>query len=236
MYSHAVSSSSLPWQLQSTKWYASATLGFVVPCLTRNWNFSPTCVSQVADSPDFRTNFFPQRVGRLLATETRITNSLFFPPHHMFSWSRVMNCARYNLFSLNRHFKCNRALFSTQSAVKEQRIVHTNESDPRNHTEDHLGLYYRVPDEVFDRIFKLAGFQYAQSKFISVVKDHSIMIRKPALDIISYLKRTDFSKPANKYVICESILNILFTARSNFLLIMASFFWYILFRWQKRPR
>lgn len=122
-----------------------------------------------------------------------------------------MNCARYNLLSLNRHFKCNRALYSTQTAIKHQRIIHTNESDPRNHTEEHLGLYYRIPDEVFDRIFKLAGFLDAQNRFMSVVKDRSIMIRKPALDIISYLKRTDFSKPVNKYVICEYILKILFS-------------------------
>lgn len=111
---------------------------------------------------------------------------------------RNIKCNNYLLVTSNRQIK------TTSKQLKDEKrsSIFTNETDPRKHTIEHCGLFYRIPDDTYDRIFKLAGFLHHQKQFMSIVKDHSIMIRKPALDIIEYLKRSDWSKPANKFVIC----------------------------------
>lgn len=79
----------------------------------------------------------------------------------------------------------------------------TDVTDPRLHGPQHVGRYYPVPQDVFDGLFKFAGFTTRQRGMISQLGDQSIMVRKPALEIISLLKMTDFSRPVNRFVICE---------------------------------
>lgn len=76
-------------------------------------------------------------------------------------------------------------------------------ADPRLHGQQHVGRYYPVQQDVFDGLFQFAGFTARQRAMISQLGDKSIMVRKPALEIISLLKVTDFSRPVNRFVICE---------------------------------
>ena len=79
----------------------------------------------------------------------------------------------------------------------------TDVSDPRLHGEEHVGRFYPVPPDVFDGLFKFAGFTARQRNMLEQLGYQSIMVRKPALEIISLLRKTDFSRPVNRFVICE---------------------------------
>lgn len=79
----------------------------------------------------------------------------------------------------------------------------TEVSDPRLHGQSHVARYYTPPTEVSDALFKFAGFTAKQREMMSVLDDRSIMVREPALEIIRLLKRTDFSRPVNRFVICK---------------------------------
>lgn len=78
----------------------------------------------------------------------------------------------------------------------------TEVDDPRTHSERHVGRFYSIPSEVYDGLFKFAGFTADQRAMMSLLDDQSIMVRRPALEIIGFLDKTDFSKPVNRFVIC----------------------------------
>lgn len=96
-------------------------------------------------------------------------------------------------------FSCIRSTY----LVARLSTFRTEVTDPRLHSEQQIGRFYTVPQDVFDGLFQLAGFTAKQRKMLTNVGENSIMVRKPALEIIDFLKRTDFSKPVNRFVICE---------------------------------
>ena len=93
---------------------------------------------------------------------------------------------------------------STVANLKsKQTIFRTDESDPAKHGDIHDGLFYTIPHEIASRLFVLGGFDKEQQLTMKTFRETSIMVRKPALEILSYLKKTDFSKPPNRYVLCK---------------------------------
>lgn len=86
---------------------------------------------------------------------------------------------------------------------KRQSIFRTEESNPVKHGKIHDGLYYKIPSDVASRLFVLGGFDKEQQLMLKAFQETAIMIRNPALEIISYLNKTDFSKPPNRFVLCK---------------------------------
>ena len=78
----------------------------------------------------------------------------------------------------------------------------TNESDPSRHGADHLGQFYTMPQEVYDRIFKVSQTNHVHEKQIDYFKELAVMVRSPALEIINYLKTADYKRPVNRYIMC----------------------------------
>lgn len=86
--------------------------------------------------------------------------------------------------------------------VKSGLFWQAHENDPLKHNKNHLGLFYDIPS---DRMVSI----YADAKPMNtnlnqlhhVLGRASIMIRKPALDIINYLKCLDYSKPATRFLL-----------------------------------
>ncbi|XP_014217315.1 28S ribosomal protein S29, mitochondrial [Copidosoma floridanum] len=94
----------------------------------------------------------------------------------------------------------------TAQAVKIQEEVlqtfRTNENNPAKHTKQHLGRYYTVPPSDIVPIIGDGEMPLTPiKKEIKTFMQWNILIRKPALEIISYLSQTDYSKPVNKYVL-----------------------------------
>lgn len=101
--------------------------------------------------------------------------------------------------------RCHQLLFSRYHLIRAGISSYRTEvSDPRVHGEEHVGRYYAVPPDVIDGFFQFGGYTEKQRAMMSLLGDHSIMVRKPALEIIDFLKKTDFSRPVNRFVICES--------------------------------
>ncbi|XP_042296723.1 28S ribosomal protein S29, mitochondrial isoform X2 [Sceloporus undulatus] len=83
---------------------------------------------------------------------------------------------------------------------KPRTIFRTTENDPANHTEEHVGQYYSLPRQEVEVIFPHglpARFKLQMKTF----NETCFMVREPALELISYLKCTNFSHPAIRYVI-----------------------------------
>uniref|UniRef100_A0A803SSG1 Small ribosomal subunit protein mS29 n=1 Tax=Anolis carolinensis TaxID=28377 RepID=A0A803SSG1_ANOCA len=69
-----------------------------------------------------------------------------------------------------------------------------------DHTEEHVGQYYSLPRQEVEEIFPHglpARFKLQRKTF----NETCFMVREPAIELISYLKRTNFSHPAVRYVI-----------------------------------
>ncbi|XP_069805389.1 small ribosomal subunit protein mS29 [Dendropsophus ebraccatus] len=79
-------------------------------------------------------------------------------------------------------------------------VLRTSECDPDRHTDAHEGQFYSVPSEKVRAIFTHGlprRFQLQCSSF----GETCIMVRKPALELIHYLRATDFSQPVRRYLL-----------------------------------
>lgn len=95
---------------------------------------------------------------------------------------------------------------STSVSEPKVRLDHfrTSESDPRNHTRDHLYRFYCVEDNINDRLFKYSQVFGPQSReMFNIFGETAFMIREPALEVIDYIRRTNYEKPVVRYVLCK---------------------------------
>ena len=73
----------------------------------------------------------------------------------------------------------------------------TTEADPINHTKKHLGRMYRLPKELLDRFPEPTGGwsdKFLPRDFMrhgDLFGEHSVLIRRPALEVIHYLRQLD---------------------------------------------
>lgn len=108
------------------------------------------------------------------------------------------------------NIKCVSNRHLSQSQSTREKLFRTDESDPTKHNDIHHGLFYRIPNEIASRLFILGGFDKEQQLMLKTFRETSIMVRKPALEIINYLRMTDFSRPPNRFVLCKLLLSTLF--------------------------
>ena len=85
----------------------------------------------------------------------------------------------------------------------------TLETNPPNHVTSHLNRIYTMPSD----IEKLLGDNMTNEwkKQRTVFAECGILIRKPAIEMISYMEQADYTKSINKYVLCilSNYLNII---------------------------
>ncbi|KFV17081.1 hypothetical protein N340_12019, partial [Tauraco erythrolophus] len=93
-------------------------------------------------------------------------------------------------------------------------VFYTSENDPANHAEQHEGRHYSIPLEEVKAVFPhglpsrfqqqaLPGFwfMFCSSSQIKTFNEACLMVRKPALELFTYLKNSNFAHPAVRYVI-----------------------------------
>lgn len=86
-----------------------------------------------------------------------------------------------------------------QSYQEPVSIFRSSEHDPACQTENHIGQFYTVPPSHIKTLFP-HGLQPRYQQQIKTFNEACVMIRQPALEVISCLKQMDFSKPAQRYV------------------------------------
>lgn len=78
-------------------------------------------------------------------------------------------------------------------------VFRTQESDPACQSEKHLGQFYTLPPAHTRPLFP-HGLPYRYQQQVKTFNEACVMVRPPALEVISYLKKADYSKPALRYL------------------------------------
>lgn len=78
-------------------------------------------------------------------------------------------------------------------------VVRTQENDPACQSEKHMGQYYTLPSAHIRTLFP-HGLPRRYQQQVKTFNEACMMVRQPALEVISYLKNTDFSKPSLRYL------------------------------------
>ncbi|XP_075580479.1 small ribosomal subunit protein mS29 isoform X3 [Pelecanus crispus] len=86
------------------------------------------------------------------------------------------------------------------SAEIPRAVFYTSENDPANHTDLHEGRHYSIPLEEVKAVFP-HGLPYRFQQQIKTFNEACLMVRKPALELFTYLKSSNFAHPAVRYVI-----------------------------------
>ncbi|XP_044304629.1 28S ribosomal protein S29, mitochondrial [Varanus komodoensis] len=101
----------------------------------------------------------------------------------------------------SRSWQCTSAIQDAQlSPDKPRAIFRTSENDPGNHTEKHVGQYYTLPLEEVQVTFP-HGLPKRFSQQIKTFNEACFMVREPAVELLTYLKQTNFAYPAVRYIL-----------------------------------
>ncbi|XP_034030617.1 28S ribosomal protein S29, mitochondrial [Thalassophryne amazonica] len=86
-----------------------------------------------------------------------------------------------------------------ESESEPSMVFRTRENDPACHSQKHIGQYYTVPPAHMRNLFP-PGLARRFQKQVKTFNEACVMVRQPAVEVISYLKKTDFSKPPLRYL------------------------------------
>lgn len=78
-------------------------------------------------------------------------------------------------------------------------VFRTQEGDPACQSEKHIGQYYTLPPAHTRPLFP-HGFPWRYQQQVKTFNETCFMVRQPALEVISYMKKADYSKPALRYL------------------------------------
>lgn len=118
-------------------------------------------------------------------------------------------CFIYQGLILRRIYSTKVRNYSTATQMKELltneesfKSFRTAEINPINHNESHLNRFYTLSPQMRKQLFQYGGIPKKYMELSDSFTELSILVRKPALEIIEYLERTDYTKSVNKYVLC----------------------------------
>jgi hypothetical protein len=84
--------------------------------------------------------------------------------------------------------------------------IYTKENNPIFHNENHLNKLYTIPSKDCPTVLSHGLMSQYHIQF-QTFAEMSLLIRKPAIELLNYLAKTDYTKPVNKYVICILLIN-----------------------------
>ncbi|GIX92497.1 28S ribosomal protein S29, mitochondrial [Caerostris extrusa] len=97
------------------------------------------------------------------------------------------------------------AAFSSQPApVVQEPLSHfrTTENNPTLHTKDHIGKFYTIPQDLRNKLFHSGGIPKEWDVQMKSFNETSLLIRQPAIEIMSVINKIDFSDPAIRFILC----------------------------------
>lgn len=77
----------------------------------------------------------------------------------------------------------------------------TNVENPADHGVQNEGHFYRIPDSIKKKLFTYGGLPKSYKILSETLNELCVMIRKPAIEVISNLKQSNFEGPATKYLL-----------------------------------
>ncbi|XP_013389936.1 28S ribosomal protein S29, mitochondrial [Lingula anatina] len=91
----------------------------------------------------------------------------------------------------------------TEQDVKPRRprVCRTTVSSPAHQTKDQIGQFYTVPEPIAKKVFTRGWLNPKLLQLFDTFNETSIMVRKPALEIIDLMKSANYKDPVIKYVI-----------------------------------
>lgn len=88
---------------------------------------------------------------------------------------------------------------ATEANVKFDNF-RTLESNPTNHTEEHLARFYTVDPSLRKTTFHKTTMPKKFYDDAKTFSEMSLLVREPAVEVIGYLNKTDYTKPINRFV------------------------------------
>lgn len=116
-----------------------------------------------------------------------------------------------------------------------------DESNVSNHTNSHLGKFYTIPADEKKQLFLHGGLPKQFELQVKTFTESCLMIRKPALELIDFIRNTDFSRPTVRFVLYGengtgktlTMAHVLhYGLQNNFLLVHVPW----VPNWMKRPK
>uniref|UniRef100_A0A1B6C7Q1 Small ribosomal subunit protein mS29 n=2 Tax=Clastoptera arizonana TaxID=38151 RepID=A0A1B6C7Q1_9HEMI len=100
---------------------------------------------------------------------------------------------------------CSRSFATAEAATitsfNTNTVLRTTENDPTHHTQDHIGLLYTLDSNVKKKLFPPSVLPKQFEDNCKTFAESSIVIRSPAVELISFLKRANYDHPVIRYVI-----------------------------------
>lgn len=85
-------------------------------------------------------------------------------------------------------------------AERPRAVSRTSDSDPAKHGEQHEGQHYSIPLQDLKTVFP-HGLPPRYMQQVKTFGEACLMVRKPALELLGYLKNTNFAHPAVRYLL-----------------------------------
>lgn len=132
-----------------------------------------------------------------------------------------------NFSSLAEQFQT--AVASQHQVLNVHSVFRTQEDDPTNHSMTQEGLFYTVPESDVRQLFQ-KGLSVQFVRQAKTFNETCFMVRRPALEVIAFLKHLDFDHTAPRFMLYGSggsgktmtIAHILhFCARNNWMIVHA---------------
>ncbi|XP_012936404.1 28S ribosomal protein S29, mitochondrial [Aplysia californica] len=108
-----------------------------------------------------------------------------------------------------------------------RQVFRTSEDDPRAHTLDHVGLFYKIPETEVNSMFKGCIHPW-HLRLMNTFNEHCLMVRKPSVEVNGYLKNMNFNHPVPKFVyygrrgagkVCSLLHTMHFCARNDWIMV-----------------
>lgn len=142
------------------------------------------------------------------------TQAVVLSHQHTFHKDKITKSTGNACFanSIMKRFSSIDALSANSSLIEEQHhrlqlpnTFRSASNNPADHTAEDIGLFYTIPKEEFEvfspKTIKSKAFQKRCLEEFHAFNESSIMIRQPSLEIINYMKHTDYSLPVQRYLI-----------------------------------
>ena len=102
-----------------------------------------------------------------------------------------------------------------------------------NHRIDHNSRFYSISESVKKQLFSGGGLPKEYQSLSETLNGLCIMVRKPTIELIHYLNKTNFDAPVLRYVLCKLLK--LFSMATNSIIsfkIRETVTFYLYYRWK----
>ncbi|XP_026481003.1 28S ribosomal protein S29, mitochondrial-like isoform X1 [Ctenocephalides felis] len=76
----------------------------------------------------------------------------------------------------------------------------TLENNPINHNRSHCGHFYTMQPSLHKQLFNTGGFPKSFQKQVKTFNEACLMVREPTIEIMEYMEKMNYSKPALRFV------------------------------------